>query len=590
MAINRQTTLSKPHDTKRALRRLVSYIARYKAILILLLLLCLVANILALIGPSLAGSAIHEAEAGAGLVNYSKVLFYAKWMLICYVISSLMIIAINIIMLHVGKRVGKQLRRDAFAKIMRLPVSYFDSHQTGDVISRVFYDVDVVSSCISTNLTSILTNVVTIIGAFIMMVWISPVLVIVVLAAIPASVWFTAHMRKKTQPRYGARSKKYGALNGFVEEMLSGQKTVQAYAYTSKAKEKFSAVNADAADGYYDAEYYGFAISPTINFISNASLALIAMFGALLYMYGSVSLGQISSFILYSRKFSGPVDEISSVINELFSALAAAERIFQLLDEKEEDADSPQATVLSDVNGDVALSHVNFSYVPGSPVLHDLSFRADPGKLIAIVGPTGAGKTTIINLLMRFYDVDSGNITVDGLDVRKYTRSSLRRAYAMVLQDTWAFQGTIFENIAYGKENATMDEVVRAAKAAHIHSFIMRLPEGYQTVISENGGNISKGQKQLLTIARAMLYDARILILDEATSNVDTGTERLVQQAMRDLMRDKTCFVIAHRLSTIEHADHILVLDHGDVVEQGTHEELLHAGGVYRQLYAAQFE
>lgn len=590
MAMNRQTILNKPKNTKGALKRTLSYIAEYKAVVIILLILCLAANVLALIGPSLAGSAISEAEAGAGLVNFDKVLYYAKWMLICYLVSSLMIIAINIMMMHISKRVAKKMRADTFAKLTRLPVSYFDRSQTGDIISRVFYDVDVVSACIATNLTSILTNVITIIGSFVMMAWISPVLVIVVVAAIPVSVIFTAHMRKKTQPRYIARSKKYGALNGFVEELLSGQKTIQAYAYTKKAKEKFAAVNDEAAEGYYDAEHYGVSISPTINFVSNASLALIALFGALLYMFGMVSLGQISSFILYSRKFSGPVDEISSVINELFSALAAAERVFQLLDEPEEDCDAEDAVELSNVQGSVELSHVSFGYVPEQTVLHDLSFRADPGKMIAIVGATGAGKTTIINLLMRFYDVNGGSIAVDGRDIRQYTRESLRKAYVMVLQDTWVFRGTIFENIAYGKADATMDEVVSAAKAAHIHSFIMQLPKGYQTVISEDGGNISKGQKQLLTIARAMLYDAKILILDEATSNVDTGTERLVQNAMRDLMRDKTCFVIAHRLSTIEHADHILVLDHGDVVEQGTHEELMQAGGAYHKLYSAQFE
>ena len=590
MAMNRQTIMNKPKDTKSTLRRILSYIARYRAALLILLIFCFAANVLALIGPGLAGAAISAAEAGKGKVDFSRVFYYARWMLLCYLVSSVLTIVINILMTRISKQVAKKLRNDTFRKLSRLPVSYFDRNQTGDILSRVFYDVDVISTCIATDLTSILTNVITIAGSFAMMVYIAPVLVIVVVAAIPASVLFTAHMRKKTQPRYIARAKKYGAMNGFVEELLSGHKTIQAYAYTDQAKAKFAYANGEAAEGYYDAEYQGVAISPTINFISYLSLALVSMFGAVLYMYSFVSLGQISSFILYSRKFSGPIDEISSVINELFSALAAAERVFQLLDEEEEEPDGADAVALSDVQGSVALDHVNFGYTPEKTVLHDLTFQAEPGKMIAIVGATGAGKTTIINLLMRFYDVNAGSIAVDGRDIRNYTRSSLRRAYAMVLQDTWVFQGTIFENIAYGKEDATMDEVVAAAKAAHIHPFIMRLPEGYNTVISEDGGNISKGQKQLLTIARAMLYDARILILDEATSNVDTGTERLVQNAMRDLMRGRTCFVIAHRLSTIEHADRILVLDHGDVAEQGTHEELMRAGGVYHKLYAAQFE
>jgi len=309
-----------------------------------------------------------------------------------------------------------------------------------------------------------------------------------------------------------------------------------------------------------------------------------------MFLYGWIDLGRISSFVLYSRKFAGPINAIAEIFNELFSALAAAERVFTLLDEQEETADEPEARILSNVRGDVSVEHVAFGYTPGKTILHDLILEAPAGKLIAIVGPTGAGKTTIINLLMRFYDPDSGTIRIDGQEIKTAVRSSVRGAYAMVLQDTWVFNGTIFENIAYGKENATMEEVVAAAKAARIHPFIMRLPQGYDTVISEDGGNISKGQKQLLTIARAMLYDAPMLILDEATSNVDTATEREIQKAMRELMREKTCFVIAHRLSTIEHADQILVLRSGDVVEQGTHRQLMNRRGFYHQLYAAQFE
>ena len=314
------------------------------------------------------------------------------------------------------------------------------------------------------------------------------------------------------------------------------------------------------------------------------------LLGGVLYLRGMIDLGRMSSFVLYSRKFAGPINAVAEVFNELFSALAAAERVFTLLDETEETADAPQARVLENVRGDVRAEHVTFGYDPGKIILHDLNLEAPAGKLIAIVGPTGAGKTTIINLLMRFYDPDSGIISIDGQNIRTATRRSVRGAYAMVLQDTWVFQGTIFENIAYGKENATMEEVVAAAKAARIHSFIMRLPQGYDTIINEDGGNISKGQKQLLTIARAMLYDAPMLILDEATSNVDTATEREIQKAMRELMKNKTCFVIAHRLSTIEHADQILVLKDGDVVEQGTHRQLMDRKGFYQQLYAAQFE
>jgi ATP-binding cassette subfamily B protein len=331
-------------------------------------------------------------------------------------------------------------------------------------------------------------------------------------------------------------------------------------------------------------------MGPTIGMINNIGLAAIGMGGALMYMNGIVGLGQISSFVLYSRKFSGPINEISNIVNEIFSALAAAERVFQLLDEPEETADLPEARPLTDCRGRVELQDVSFGYTAEKTVLHHLSLEAKPGQTVAIVGHTGAGKTTIINLLMRFYDAQQGLILVDEKEYRQYTLDSLRRNYAMVLQDTWLFRGTIFDNIAYGKENASTEEVVAAAKAARIHNYIMRLPQGYNTVISEDGGNISKGQKQLLTIARAMLYNTNMLILDEATSNVDTNTERQVQRAIRSLMQGKTSFVIAHRLSTVQNADKILVVDHGDVVEQGTHQELMASKGYYYRLYASQFE
>lgn len=586
----RPAEMKKPKDTKKTLRRTLSYLRDFRFVILLVVILSITGNLLALIGPSLAGSAINEAAAGAGKVNFERVWYYAKRMLIFYACSSLLTVTISLIMQKVSKGTAKRMRKDVFDKLMTLPVGFFDRNQAGDIISRVSYDIDVVSTCLATDVVQILTSMVTIIGSLVMMLVISPVLSVVVLVTIPLSVYYTVWMRKKTQPRFSKRSKSYGTMNSFVEEMLSGQKTIQAYAYEDKVCERFDTVNHNAADAFYDAEYYGCTIGPTMGVINNISLGLIAMLGSTLYMLKKVSLGQISSFVLYSRKFSGPINEIANVITEIFSALAAAERVFNLLDETEEVADKDDARVLDTVTGHVEADHVSFGYDPDRIILHDLVMDAQPGRLTAIVGPTGAGKTTIINLLMRFYDVNSGSVKVDEHDVREYTRSSLRGAYAMVLQDTWVFNGTIFENIAYGKQNATMDEVVAAAKAARIHPFIMRLPEGYNTVISEDGGNISKGQKQLLTIARAMLYDARMLILDEATSNVDTGTERQVQKAMRNLMSGKTCFVIAHRLSTIRNADNILVVDHGDVVEQGTHETLMKKKGFYYKLYAAQFE
>lgn len=586
----RDSIMTKPKDSKGAFMRLLSYLGAFKVLILLVAVLCLISNVLSLWGPTLAGSAINEAAAGINKVNFEKVAYYAVRMLAVYVSSSLITILIHMIMVNVSKRVGRKMRQDVFDKLMRLPVGFFDRNQAGDIISRVSYDVDVISTCMATDVVAILTSVVTVAGALIMMVRISPVLSLVTLVTVPASIVFTAHMRKKTQPRFVKRSRSYGAMNGFVEEQLSGQKTIQAYAYEDQIDEKYEDINHQAAEAYYDADSLAATIGPTIGFINNIGLSLITLLGSVLYMNGAIGLGNISSFVLYSRKFSGPINEVANIINELFSALAAAERVFGLLDQPEELKDAEGARTLTDVEGNVALNKVSFGYDPDRTIIHDLSMRADAGKLTAIVGPTGAGKTTIINLLMRFYDVDSGSVTVDGQDVRELTRRSLRSAYAMVLQDTWVFRGTIFDNIAYGKENATMDEVVAAAKAAHIHPFIMRLPEGYQTVISEDGGNISKGQKQLLTIARAMLYTSNMLILDEATSNVDTSTEREIQRAMRKLMTGRTCFVIAHRLSTIRNADNILVVNQGDVVEQGTHDELMQARGFYYRLYRAQFE
>ena len=586
----RDSIMTKPRDSRGTFRRLLSYLGAFRHLILLVAVMCVAGNVLNLVGPTLAGTAIDEAAAGKGRVNFDRVTYYAVRMLAVYAGSSLLTILIHMVMVNVSKRVARKMRQDVFDKLMRLPVGFFDRNQAGDIISRASYDVDVISTCMATDVTAILTSIVTVIGALVMMIRISPVLSIVALVTVPASIAFTAHMRKKTQPRFVKRSKSYGAMNGFVEEQLSGQKTIQAYAYEERTEEKYDAINRQAADAYYDADSLGVTIGPTMGFINNICLSLIALLGSVLYMNNAIGLGSISSFVLYSRKFSGPINEVANIINELFSALAAAERVFGLLDQAEELQDAEHARELENVEGRVALNDVSFGYEEGRTIIHHLTMEAEAGRLVAVVGPTGAGKTTIINLLMRFYDADSGSVTVDGQDVRDVTRRSLRSAYAMVLQDTWVFRGTIFDNIAYGKENATMDEVVAAAKAAHIHPFIMRLPEGYETVISEDGGNISKGQKQLLTIARAMLYSSHMLILDEATSNVDTSTEREIQRAMRDLMRGRTCFVIAHRLSTIRNADNILVVDRGDVVEQGTHGELMRAKGFYYRLYSAQFE
>ena len=586
----RDTVMKKPKDTRGTLRRLMKYLGPWKAVIAGVAVLSLAANVLNLWGPGLAGDAIREAAAGPGKVNFEAVGRSAGLMLACYLTSALLGFGIQILMTAVSRRVARRMRQDVFDKLMRLPVQYFDRHPAGDLISRVSYDIDVIATSMATDIVQILSSIVTVVGSLVMMVIISPPLSALTLVTVPVSVVYTVRMRRKTQPRYAKRSRAYGKMNGFVEEMFAGQKTILAYAYEDRAEARFDGVNREAADAFSDAEHYGVTIGPTMTAINNLGLSLIALLGGMLYLRGAIDLGRVSSFVLYSRKFAGPINAVAEVVNELFSALAASERVFALLNEAEEEPDAPGARPLPPVRGDVSLKHVSFGYDPEKTVLHDLSLEAPAGRLTAIVGPTGAGKTTIINLLMRFYDPLGGSIRIDGQEIREAQRRSVRGAWAMVLQDTWVFQGTIFENIAYGKENATMEEVAAAAKAARIHPFIMRLPRGYDTEITEDGGNISKGQKQLLTIARAMLYDAPMLILDEATSNVDTATEQEIQQAMRELMKEKTCFVIAHRLSTIEHADRILVLRDGDVAEQGTHRELMARRGFYYRLYAAQFE
>ena len=587
---SRETKKEKPQDARGALRRLAAYLMDYRAALAAILLLVIAGNILSLLGPSLAGRAISAAGAGRGQVDFAVVYRSAGAMLACCLGSSLLTVGVNVGMMRTGRLIAKKMRGDVFDKLLELPVSYFDQNQAGDIISRVSYDVDVVATCISTDLAQILTSIVTVAGSFFMMAVISPALTGVTLVTIPLAVWYTRRMNRMTKPLFARRSAAYGAMNSFVEEKFSGHRTIQGYAREDWSAQAFGDINRDAAGAYREATRAAKSMGPTVGFINNLGLALVGTLGSLLYMGGLIDLGKISSFVLYSREFSGPINEIANVTGEIYSALAAAERVFRLLDAPGETADGAEAVPLARVQGEVELEDVTFGYAPDRPVLRHVSLSAQPGRLVAIVGPTGAGKTTIINLLMRFYDAQEGRCRVDGGDMYGYTRESLRRAYAMVLQDTWLFEGTVYENIAYGREDASRQEVIAAAMAARVHAYVMQLPQGYDTVIREDGGNLSKGQKQLLTIARAMLYDAKMLILDEATSNVDTATERQIQTAMRELMAGKTCFVIAHRLSTIQNADLILVVDRGQVVEQGTHRALMARQGAYYRLYAAQFE
>lgn len=572
------------------LKRLWKYLYQYKWLLLLAVVLSIGANMLALIGPKLSGNVIDAIGIEAGKVDFDTVFYYAKLMIIFYIASSVLSFALSNLMIRISRKVVYSMRKDVFDRLTAMPVRFFDEHRTGDVISVICYDIDTINASLSTDLVTVLSSIITEIGALAMMVSISPLLVLVFVVTIPASIMFTKYRSTRVRPMYRKRSEKLGALNGFIEEMTGGLKSIKAYNREKVILSRFEKKNDDAVEANYTADHFSCMTGPMVNFINNTSLALISIFGALMYMNKIITTGDIGSFVLYSRKFSGPINEFANIISDLQSALAAAERVLNLIDAPTEPADAENAEALYDVKGNVRLENVDFGYEELKRILHGIDFEAEQGQTIALVGPTGCGKTTIINLLMRFYDVDGGSINVDGKDVRNVTRDSLRRTYTMVLQDTWLFNGTIFDNIAYGKENVTRPEVERAARAAKIHSFIMSLPKGYDTMLNDNGVNISKGQKQLLTIARAMLVDSPMLILDEATSNVDTQTERQIQSAMLSLMKGRTCFVIAHRLSTIRHADCILVMNGGKIIEQGTHEKLMAKRGAYYAMYHAQFE
>lgn len=582
--------MKKQSGTMRTLRRLLQYLLQFKGLLILALALTLGSNLLSLIGPMLSGYAIDALEFGEGAVQFDKVFYYCGLMLVCYIVSSVLSYALSILMIYLSQKVVYQMREDIFSKLLNLPVRFFDGCQAGDVISRVNYDIDTINTSLSSDVVQVCTTVITVIGSFISMLYLSPALLAIFMLTIPITVLFTKKKATEIQPLFRKRSRALGELNGYVEEIVSGQKTIRAYGRENYMIDRFDVKNTEAVNAYYDADYYGAMIGPGVNFINNLSMSLISTGGAIMYLFGYITLGKVSSFILYSRKFSGPINEMANIMSELQSAVAAAERVLSLIDEEPEPPDIPEARELEHVRGQVDLEHVHFGYEPGRTVIHNLNLHVQPGQLVAIVGPTGAGKTTIINLLMRFYDPQGGQIFIDGQDIAGLTRSSLRRCYTMVLQDTWLFGGTIRENIAYGRQDVTQEEIEQAARLAHMHEYICSLPEGYDTVLSDDGVNLSKGQKQLLTIARAMLSRAGILILDEATSNVDTRTEQQIQDAMYALMENRTCFVIAHRLSTIRNADTILVLQEGDVVEQGTHRELMDRGGIYASLYYAQFE
>jgi len=590
---------TKPKSKKRVFFRLSKYVLEQWPLFCVALLFTLGSNQLALMGPRYSGAAIDAIELEGG-VDFSGVYENVAMMLGCYLISALLSYTLSVVMISLSQRIIYRMRKQVFEKLTTLPVSFFDTHATGDIISHLSYDIDTINSTLSHDLVQILTSIYTVVGSLVFMWNISKPMILIFALTVPVSLLFTRYRSKKVRPLFSKRSKKYGELNGYAEEMLTGSRTISAYGKEDVISSGFNKINDEAMDAFYKAEYNSALLFPTINFINNISLTLVAVVGGILYMYsqngtilaGSVffiTLGGVAQFVQYSRKFAGPINEFSNILHEIQSAFSAADRVFAILDEKPEKPDTEAAKELKDVRGDVSLDNVSFGYTEDKTVLKGVSVKAKKGQAVAIVGPTGAGKTTIINLLMRFYDHQSGEILLDGIPSIELKRKDLRLAFNMVLQDTWLFCGTIYDNIVYGREDATPEEVYAAARSAKIDSYIKSLPDGYDTVLSDDGVNISKGQKQLITIARAFLSKAPILILDEATSNVDSRTEIRIQTAMTELMKNKTCFIIAHRLSTIQNADTILVVKDGTIIEQGNHEELLRQGGFYYSLYHSQF-
>jgi ATP-binding cassette subfamily B multidrug efflux pump len=506
-----------------------------------------------------------------------------------YLFSSLLMWAQGYIMAGVAQRTVYGMRRDVEAKLSKLPLKYFDSHSHGDVLSRVTNDVDNITTTLQQGLSQIVTSVLTVVGVLAMMLWISWLLALIALVTVPLSVVVTVLIARRSQRQFAAQWKWTGSLNGHVEEMHTGHALVQVFGQSARAQDIFDGHNHKLYEASFRAQFLSGIIQPAIQFLANINYVAIAVVGGYRVATGTMTLGDVQAFIQYSRQFTMPIMQIAGQMNLLQSGLASAERVFELLDAEEEPADIDSEARLDDVRGEVALEKVNFRYEQDTPLIDDFDLQVLPGQSIAIVGPTGAGKTTIVNLLMRFYDIDSGRIRVDGLDTSEIPRREVRKAFGMVLQDTWLFAGTIRDNIAYGNVGATDEDIVSAAQAAHVDSFVRTLPKGYDTMLGDDASDLSSGQRQLLTIARAFLADPSILILDEATSNVDTRTEVLIQKAMARLRHGRTSFVIAHRLSTIRNADSIVVMDGGKIVEQGTHAELLRREGFYWRLYNSQF-
>lgn len=570
------------------IKRVLSYISQYKWSVTASLFLAAVTVATTLYAPILVGQGI-DLIVGKGNVNFPALLVILKRIAVVVFITAGSQWLMNIINNRVTYKVVKDVRTRAFNQLEILPLKYIDSKQHGDVISRIIADIDQFSDGLLMGFTQLFTGIITILGTLLFMVTVNPMITLVVVLITPVSLFVASFIARKTYSMFRLQSVTRGEMTSLVEEMLGNQKIVQAFGHEEENIEKFKEINSRLQDCSLKAIFFSSITNPSTRFVNSLVYAGVGIVGAMAAIRGLLTVGQLSCFLSYANQYTKPFNEISGVVTELQNALACAARVFELIDEKTQIADKPDAVELSDVDGSVTLEHVAFSYNPEVSLIEDLNLDVKPGQRIAIVGPTGCGKTTLINLLMRFYDVDAGSIRVSGYDVRDITRKSLRTNYGMVLQETWLKSAAIWENISYGRPEATREEIIEAAKKAHAHSFISRMPEGYDTVISEDGGNLSQGQKQLLCIARVMLCLPPMLILDEATSSIDTMTEVRIQKAFAKMMVGRTSFIVAHRLSTIREADVILVMRDGRIVEKGRHEELLDMNGFYAQLYNSQF-
>lgn len=587
----------KAKDFKGSIGKLITYIGRYKFPILVVMVFAIIGTVFNVVGPKILGKATTELSrglmakiAGTGGIDLTKIGQILIFVLGLYVISAVFTFVQHYIMSTISQKICYRMRKEISEKINRMPMKYFESRTYGEVLSRITNDVDTLGMSLSQSINQIITSVTTMLGVLIMMISISPLLTLIALFILPVSVFLITFVMKKSQRYFRSQQEYLGQINGQVEENFTGHLVIKAYNKEEEVIKDFNRTNDHLYDSAWKSQFISGMMQPIMMFVGNLGYAAVALIGGILAIKGTIEIGDIQAFIQYVKNFTQPIQQIAQVANQVQSMAAAAERVFEFLNEEEEDQTVEHPANIEDVVGNVTFEHVNFGYKEDQTIVHDFSAEIKQGQKIAIVGPTGAGKTTMVKLLMRFYDVNSGAIKIDGHNIKDFNRRELRDAFGMVLQDTWLFKGTIMENIRYGRLDATDEEVIAAAKAAYAHRFIETLPGGYDMELNEDASNVSQGQKQLLTIARAILADNKILILDEATSSVDTRTEARIQKAMDNLMKGRTSFVIAHRLSTIRDADLILVMKDGDIIEQGTHEELLEKDGFYAKLYNSQFE